>query len=168
MLWKHCPQCGGALQEKSEKLLVCGSCDFHWYQNPLPTNAVIIANAAGEIMLAKRNAEPKTGCYDLPGGFVDPGESLEDSARREILEELQVELRDVRFFRSYPGRYLYKGVNYYTMVCVLTGSIGEQEPKVASDIGGIEFFAPDKLPFDKIAFPALEQGLRDYVQEREK
>ena len=61
------------------------------FKNPLPTVDIIIENKAGIVLIERAN--PPFG-WAIPGGFVDYGESLEDAARREALEEtgLNVEL----------------------------------------------------------------------------
>jgi len=57
---------------------------------------VIIENNEGDILLLKRAEQPFIGCYDLPGGKVEKGESIEHCAIREVFEEtkLSVELGD--------------------------------------------------------------------------
>jgi 8-oxo-dGTP pyrophosphatase MutT (NUDIX family) len=78
--------------------------------------AVIICDANERILLARRSDDDQ---WDLPGGSMEPGESLEDTARREVREELGVELgsltlRDVRSGREvshvYPNGDQVEGV----------------------------------------------------------
>lgn len=72
-------------------------------RNPLPTVDVIIEYMGG-IVLVKRKYEPLG--WALPGGFLEYGESLEEGARREALEETGLEVRLKRQFHTYsdPGR----------------------------------------------------------------
>src|SRR5712692_10830412 len=54
------------------------------------TVGVILVNAAGQVLMQLRDDKPSIadpGCWAVPGGGQDPGESLEEAARREILEE---------------------------------------------------------------------------------
>ena len=90
MIFKFCPKCSGDLTRKSENLLVCQKCKFELYLNPKPTNAAILENEKGEILLVKRKIPPKEGFWDLPGGFVEVGESAEEAIVREVKEELGI------------------------------------------------------------------------------
>jgi ADP-ribose pyrophosphatase len=90
-----CPHCA----TDREQPLVCDRCGWRWYANPKPAAAVLLerpgADAADpEILLLRRAVEPGIGEWDLPAGYLDPGESFEGGARREALEEcgLEVEL----------------------------------------------------------------------------
>src|SRR3954462_13276808 len=110
-MYKFCPKCGHQADKKSEYLLVCPNCGYDFYINPAGTNAVIIENSKGEILLVTRKFDPMKGYLDLPGGFIEVGESLEESALRELKEELGIEILNVKYFGSYPDEYLYQGVN---------------------------------------------------------
>ena len=49
-------------------------------------------DADGRVLLGRRAIEPWLGFWDTPGGFVSPGESLEDAVRRELREEAGIEI----------------------------------------------------------------------------
>lgn len=165
MEFKFCPKCGGELSRKSENLLVCGSCGFNFYQNPKLCNAVILENTRGEILLVKRFQEPKKGFWDLPGGFVESNETLEESARREIKEELGIDLTEIKYLSSHHNKYLYGGVNYDTVSAIFTGKFNGTEFISDGEISEIKFFTKDEIPWDKIAFEAMVLGLKDYLSK---
>ena len=90
-----CPHCA----TEDDQPLVCERCGWRWYANPKPAAAVLLERLAAdaadpEILLLRRAVEPGIGGWDLPAGYLDPGESFEDAARREAREEcgLEVEL----------------------------------------------------------------------------
>jgi 8-oxo-dGTP diphosphatase len=78
-------------------------------EHPWVTVDVVIVVAKGErlkVLLVKRRRPPFEGCWAIPGGFVEPGETLETAARRELREETGVEpacLEQLHTFGD-PGR----------------------------------------------------------------
>jgi 8-oxo-dGTP diphosphatase len=78
---------------------------------PLPTTPAItsdcvVIDGEGRVLLIKRRNPPFAGDYALPGGFVDPGETVEAGCRRELKEETGLEARELRLVGVYsePGR----------------------------------------------------------------
>lgn len=163
MNYIYCLRCSKQLTKKSESLYVCNNCGLHLYENPRPTNGLISENEKGEILLVKRKDNPKKGYWDVPGGFVDINETLEESMRREIKEELEVELRDLEYFTSTKDRYLYKGLNYYTLAFLFTGKVDSNKIIPRDDITEIKFFPKNKIPFSKLAFKGVKIGLIKYL-----
>ena len=87
-----CPHC--ALP--NEQPLACDRCGWRWHSNPLPAAAVLLERDAGgadpSILLLRRAVEPGFGLWDLPAGYLDPGESFEAAARRETREEAGIDV----------------------------------------------------------------------------
>jgi ADP-ribose pyrophosphatase YjhB (NUDIX family) len=89
-----CPHC----VDRREEPLVCERCGWRWHANPRPAAAVLLERRADhdevEILLLRRAVDPGHGDWDLPAGYLDPGESFEQAAVRETREEagLEVEL----------------------------------------------------------------------------
>ncbi len=163
----YCPRCGQVLEDKTNKnFMVCKKCNFHYFFNPSPTNALIISNSKQEILLVKKKIPPKTGQWDLPGGFVELGETIEDSLEREIKEELGLTLKKYRYFRSFVGNYLFKGTTYQPLCFVFyTTLTDEQINKIrpGDDAESFRFFRKNKLPWDKILFIDVKKALRAYL-----
>ena len=59
-------------------------------KTPSLTADCVVLDAQGRVLLIKRKHPPYAGCYALPGGFVDIGETVEDACRRELMEETNV------------------------------------------------------------------------------
>jgi ADP-ribose pyrophosphatase YjhB (NUDIX family) len=89
-----CPHCA----RPDEEPIVCDRCGWRWYANPKPAAAVLLerdgTSGETELLLLRRAVEPGLGAWDLPAGYLDPGESFEIAARREAGEEsgLAIEL----------------------------------------------------------------------------
>ena len=91
-----CSYCGSTLGtdfHDGKRRQVCGSCREVYYENPLPVAFVILPNRDREILLVKRAREPFKNMWCFPIGFAETGESIEDAALRELLEETGVEGR---------------------------------------------------------------------------
>jgi ADP-ribose pyrophosphatase YjhB (NUDIX family) len=113
------------------------------YRNPVPTVDIIIEMKDGGVVLIERR-NPPFG-WAIPGGFVDYGESLEDAARREALEEtsLAVKLATQLHVYSDPGR----DERFHTVTTVFVAEAqGEAEPVASDDAKGIGVFTEESLP----------------------
>ncbi|KFN17556.1 NUDIX hydrolase [Aeromonas bestiarum] len=130
----YCPRCGvKSLQKRSEKEFACG-CGFHFFQNV--ASAVMVALCwQDEVLVAVRGRDPGKGLLDLPGGFVDPGESLEEALVRELKEELGLDLTEETpcYLGSFANVYPYDDVVYHTCDTVFLLELVQKPAVVAAD-----------------------------------
>ena len=164
MNFKFCPRCSEKLVKRDLKLFVCQQCGFHFHINPNPANAAILINPKREILLAQRKYPPRKDYWDLPGGFINIKETAEKSVMREIKEELSISLKNLIYFGSYPDRYYYQGINYYTLILVFISQIKNLTFIPSDDISQALFFSLDKIPYNKIAFRGIKQAIKDYLK----
>ncbi len=110
------------------------------YRNPLPTVDVVVLCEGGVVLIERRN--PPRG-WALPGGFVEVGESLEEAARREALEEtgLNIRLREQFFTYSDPSR----DPRHHTITTVYLAEAGGS-PRGGSDARSAAVWPWDGLP----------------------
>ena len=102
---QFCGRCAAPMQTlPTERAKECPGCGLTSYPRLSP--AIIVAvtrtGAAGEEILLARNHRFPVGRYSVIAGFVEPGESLEDCVRREVCEEVGVDVNDIRYFDSQP------------------------------------------------------------------
>lgn len=158
-----CPHC----VTRAEQPLVCDRCGWRWFANPRPAAAVILErqNADGlSFLLLRRAVEPGLGAWDLPAGYLDPGESFEMAARREAREEsgLEVELIGLQ------GVYHSKPANAVSAV-FRARPVDPQAP-VRLDFESSEHAwvprsdAERWLP--RIAFASMAQAIDDWAAQR--
>jgi ADP-ribose pyrophosphatase YjhB (NUDIX family) len=99
-----CPHCADA----AEQPLVCERCGWRWYANPKPAAGTLVERWAdggdAAILLLRRVVEPGAGGWDLPAGYLDPGESAEEAAVRETREEAGLDVDLVRLVGVYTSR----------------------------------------------------------------
>lgn len=162
--FKFCPKCSGKLVYQRENFLKCSACRFRFYINPLPCNAVVLENKKREILLVKRKFPPKKGYWDLPGGFIQPNESLEESIKREVEEELNIDIAMNRFIGIFPDVYLYQNINYPTLCVVVSAKMRKGKLVPKDDVLQFCFFSKDVILKQKIAFKGIRLGLEDYLK----
>lgn len=98
---RFCGHCGGRMEDsKTERALVCPVCGQIEYPKISP--AVIVAITNGDKLLMSRyRGRPYRG-YALIAGFVEIGETFEDTVRREVMEEVGLKVKNIRYFKSQP------------------------------------------------------------------
>jgi NAD+ diphosphatase len=98
---KYCGVCGGITEKNSsERARKCPSCGNIIYPRISP--AIIIAVVKGDKLLLAHNKGFKERWYSTLAGFMEPGESIEACAQREVLEEVGIRIKNIRYFASQP------------------------------------------------------------------
>ena len=159
--FNYCPSCGSKeIVFDGIKEFTCGDCSFTYFQN-VAAAAGTILECGGKILLIKRKQEPGKGMLDLPGGFVDPEESVEEAARREIREELKIDVGALKYLGSYPNTYVYKDVCYHSCDQLFYSRI-EEFPTEFDETEVEELVLMDlmEIPEDEIAFESIRIGLK--------
>lgn len=115
-VFKFCPRCGNShLDAPSQNAFECPQCRFVFFLNTAAAVAALITRPDQRLMVVERNQEPAKGTWDLPGGFCDPNETAEEGLRREIREELGLEITSARYFCSAPNQYAFQDTLYDTI-----------------------------------------------------
>lgn len=158
-----CPRCGEkAFQPIARKKLECRACAFQFYRNAASAVAAVLLYE-DEILVGRRGRNPCKGQLDLPGGFVDPGESLEAALFRELHEELGLQLNDANYLGSGSNRYHYANVDYDTTDAFFEIRFS-QRPTVTAmdDLDDVMWLNLSKLELDEFAFASQKELLRQH------
>ena len=138
---QHCGRCGGPMERvPGERSMRCADDGFAAYPRLSPAVIVLIEHPDGRALLA-RNAAWPVAMYSTLAGFVEPGESLEDTIHREMREEVGVEIGEVRYFGSQPWPF----PNSLMLGFVATWAGGDIVPEPA-EIADAQWFGRDDLP----------------------
>jgi ADP-ribose pyrophosphatase YjhB (NUDIX family) len=166
--YRFCPRCGdGAFRATLDgKAVVCAACGYQHFMNSVLAAGVFIADGTGRLLLVRRLREPSKGKLGIPGGFSDAGESAEDVARREVREEINIELGPLRYLTSYPNRYVFQDLIYPTTDIFFAAQALSLEPlKALDDVQEIVFRSPDAIDPHELAFDSIRHALRCYQAE---
>ena len=172
-VFKFCPKCGSQqFKFQGEKSFLCNSCNFLYYINVAGAVAALILDDENRLLFAKRAFDPHKGTLDLPGGFVDKDESAEEALVREIKEELNLDVDRYTFFRSFPNRYTFRGLTYYTVDLFFKCTVKNMEKRQAGDDAAEIVFLPiNEIDPGQIGLTSIRKVvggfIESYHQERQ-
>jgi len=158
-VFKFCPGCGDPrFAPDTEKSLKCGVCGFRYFVNMSASVAAVIRNEKNEVLFTIRKHDPAAGLLDLPGGFVDPGETAEEAIKREISEELNLTVCKIEFVGTFTNKYIYSEVEYQTLDLVFNCTVKSfLDVQVADDVSGYIFRDPAKVNRQEIGLESIKK-----------
>lgn len=164
---KYCPKCASPEFEKSgEKSLKCKNCGFHLFINSSAAVAALVSDPEEKLMLVKRGIEPHYGKYDLPGGFVDPGETAEEAVVRELYEELGLKVKELEYLESATNEYIFSGYSVFTLDLafkIIPETVENLKPM--DDILEYQFFGKNEINFDEVPAPSIRHFINQYFKK---
>lgn len=167
---KFCARCGHTLEirelEEHRARPVCPACGYIVYLNPPIAVGVIAEREDGNIVLVLRGENPGRGLWGLPAGFMEIDETVEQTAKRECLEEtgLAVELRDLWGVWSY----YHESKRTSGVLVLYSARVVGGELQAGSDSMEARFFSLDGIPFAQLAFSTHRDALAKWKMHRER
>jgi NAD+ diphosphatase len=139
---RFCGSCGAANRdaENGELARQCPRCGRLEFPRVAPAVIIIVTNDKDQALLA-HNKKFSSGVYSIVAGFNEAGESLEDTVMREIKEEVNLEVKDIRYVRSQPWPF----PNSLMLGFSARYSGGELRPD-GVEIEDVRWFSRDALP----------------------
>jgi len=161
---KFCSHCGASLVVKippgeDRERHVCDQCGTIHYQNP-KIIAGCLPEWEGRILLCRRAIEPRLGLWTLPAGFMEQGETLEQAAARETLEEACAEVEELQL-------YTVLSLPHVDQVHVFFRS-RLTRPRFAPGAESLEtaLFHEKDIPWEELAFSTVRRTLEVYLSDR--
>ena len=159
----YCSDCGATLAKKipeGEHVLrdVCTSCHMVHYENPKIV-AGCIPKWEDQILLCRRAIEPRVGLWTFPAGFMELGESTEEAAIRETLEEAKAKIRIESLYA------LFSLPRVGQVYVVYRGILLNQDYGPGDESLEVQLFPPTEIPWNDLAFPVIHEILRHYTED---
>ena len=95
----YCGACGSVTStEPVDRSRKCDNCNLAFYPKLSPSIIVLVSR--GEELLLARNAQARGNFYSTLAGFVEPGESIEETVHREVFEEVAIKVKNLKYYSS--------------------------------------------------------------------
>ncbi|MEA3275687.1 MAG: NUDIX hydrolase [Pseudomonadota bacterium] len=161
---KYCSQCGAEVRVlvpagDNRPRHVCGSCGAIHYQNPKIVVGCI-PEWGEKILLCRRAIEPRYGLWTLPAGFMERGETSQQGAARETMEEANARV-------EVGGLYTLFNLPHIDQVYLIFRSrlldldFGPGEESLE-----VRLFDEAEIPWEEMAFPVIRETMRLYFDDR--
>lgn len=140
--------------------MVCADCGYVAYENPkVVVGSVVVAD--GRVLMCRRAIEPRKGFWTLPAGYMEFGETLEEGAAREALEEAEAAIA----IEGILGVFSIARIGQVQVIFRAHFS-DPDTPVFAAGPESLEvrLFARDEIPWDDIAFPSVHWALHAWLQ----
>lgn len=159
--FKYCPKCGSEeFNVNNNESKKCNSCGFVYYFNSSAAIVAVIENSNNEVLVARRAKNPAKGTLDLPGGFAAMHETIEETVRREVLEETCLEINSLKYIFSIPNIYEYSGFEVHTMDLFFECKIDDfSNMKAQDDVLELLFIPKKELNPDDFGLTSIKKGI---------
>lgn len=166
--FNYCPKCGsGLFHINNEKSRKCADCGFTYYFNPSSATVALILNEKNEILVCRRAKDPAKGTLDLPGGFIDMGETGEEGVIREVLEETGLVVKEAIYQFTLPNIYVYSGFPVHTLDMFYLCKVEDTSHITAMDDAADAFFISlTKINPDDFGLGSIRKGLIRFLSNR--
>jgi ADP-ribose pyrophosphatase YjhB (NUDIX family) len=161
----HCKNCGSAVVYRvpddgdTKERAVCPACGTIHYENPL--NVVGTVPVWGEqVLLCKRNIEPRWGKWTLPAGFMELGETSAEGAARETVEEAGAQFEMQALF-TVMNVVRVGQVHLFYRAKLLSPQFNPGHETIEARL-----FHEHEIPWDEIAFRTVKETLEHFFADR--
>lgn len=164
----HCRACGAAVIYRlpddgdGKQRAVCTACNTVHYENPLNVVGTIPTwgEDGAQVLLCKRNIEPRWGKWTLPAGFMELGETTAEGAARETVEEAGAQFQMQALF-ALMSVVKAGQVHLFYRARLLSTSFDPGHETMEARL-----FTEAEIPWDEIAFKTVKETLQLYFADR--
>jgi len=165
--FSYCPSCGSSHFEiQNEKSKRCDNCGFEYFLNPSSAVAAFITNGKGELLVLRRNQDPGKGMLDLPGGFCDIGETIEEAVVREVKEETGLEVTHMEYMFSEPNKYRYSDFDIPTLDAFFRCEVVDTQAVTAmDDVSEYIWIDPEDIQTEQFGLRSIRNAIRKHFSK---
>lgn len=164
----YCPACGSKhFDDNDVKSKKCDNCGFTFYMNPSASTAAFILNEQGELLVERRGKEPAKGTLDLPGGFTDIGETVEEGVAREVKEETGLTVTSAEYLFSLPNVYRFSAMDIHTLDFFFRCHVETGELKAADDAAECFWVPIKEIHPEQFGLRSIRQALYKFLSPEE-
>ncbi len=157
---RYCGKCGAPLvRDTKERMLFCSKCGQQEYPKISP--AVIVGVTDGDRLLVTKYSGREYTNYALIAGFCEIGESLEDTVRREVMEEVGLKVTNIRYYKSQPWSFSETLLSGFFCDLAEPGTISLEEDELAS----AQWFTRENIPVNDPSRASLTQEMLTVFHE---
>lgn len=140
---KYCGRCGSLMEhDEKERMMHCPKCNLMEFPKICP--AVIIGVTHGNKILMSKYAGREFKKYALIAGFAEVGETIEETVRREVMEEVGLKVKNIRYYKSQP--WSFTDTLLLGFFCELDG--GEDITLDENELALAEWFEREEMPVE--------------------
>ena len=146
----------------------CDICGYVYFHNAAAAVGGIILYK-DSLVLIRRGHDPGKGMLDLPGGFVDYRESAEEALKREVKEEINLDVAQLNYFGSASNVYTYKGVTYFTSDVFYLIRVDSVDSFIPTDeVPELVLADPLTIDTEQLAFESAKVMIKQYCNTIKK
>jgi ADP-ribose pyrophosphatase YjhB (NUDIX family) len=160
---KHCKACGGEAPysippDDNRERAICKVCGTIHYENPINVVGTVPA-WNDKVLLCRRNIEPRYGLWTLPAGFMELGETTEEGAIRETVEEAGARIDLQGLFT------LLNVVKVGQVHLFYRATLRDTDFAPGPETIEARLFREDEVPWDELAFRTVRETLLRYFED---
>jgi ADP-ribose pyrophosphatase YjhB (NUDIX family) len=161
-----CSQCGSRVEVKvpegdNRPRHICIDCGVIHYQNPNVVTGCI-PEWEGKVLLCRRAIEPRRGYWTLPAGFLENGESTQEGALRETIEEANARVL------VGPLYTLFSLPHIDQIYMLFRGPLQDLDYGPGVESLEVKLFTEKEIPWDELAFQVIAETLKYYFEDRRR
>lgn len=161
---KYCADCGGRVSLRTPEgdhlqRHVCEACGAIHYRNPRLVVGCV-PELDGRILLCKRAIEPRRGYWTVPAGFMENGETLEEGAMREAMEEAhaRVEIEELYTVFSVP--------HISQVHMMFRARLANDDFRAGIESLEVKLVTAEEIPWQELAFTVVRRTLEHFLEDR--
>lgn len=162
---KFCNQCGSSViwhvpDGDNRPRHVCPQCQTIHYENPRIVAGCVPVWQNDQVLLCRRAIEPRRGYWTLPAGFMENGETMQQAAARETLEEACARVHDLTLYTLFDLPHINQVYLFFR------AELSDLDFDAGSETLEVRLFTQAEIPWSQLAFPTIGRTLECFFADK--